>query len=61
MNIAPEKMFLEFTDLYSKFDETGLPTHNATGEELSKSLIKKLKKEQEKQQRLYESRNTNSS
>ena len=44
MNIAPEKMFLEFTDLYSKFDETGLPTHNAAGEELSKSLIKKLKK-----------------
>ena len=47
-------MFLDQTDLYSKFDETGLPTHNAAGEELSKSLIKKLKKEQEKQQKLYQ-------
>ena len=47
-------MFLDQTELYSKFDETGLPTHNAAGEELSKSLIKKLKKEQEKQQKLYQ-------
>lgn len=54
-------MFLDQTELYSKFDESGLPTHNAVGEELSKSLVKKLKKEQEKQQRLYESKNNSSS
>lgn len=55
MTVAPDQMFLHQTDLYSKFDSTGLPTHNAAGEELSKSLIKKLKKEQEKQQRLHDS------
>lgn len=47
-------MFLSMTDLYSKFDEQGVPTTDKAGEPLSKSAIKKLKKEWEKQKKLYE-------
>jgi len=35
MSIAPEKLFIDQVDLYSKFDEQGIPTHNAAGEEVS--------------------------
>jgi len=38
----------EFQGLYSKFDETGFPTHDKEGKELTKSAVKKLKKELEK-------------
>jgi glutaminyl-tRNA synthetase len=52
MKIAPTDLFRladEYKNLYSKFDpETGLPTHEADGTELTKSAIKKLKKLQEK-------------
>lgn len=57
MSIAPQDMFKNQTDLYSQFDEDGVPTHDEKGEKLSKSLIKKLKKDWEKQKRLYESNN----
>lgn len=40
------------TDKYSKFDEHGIPTHDAGGEKLTKSAYKKLHKEWEKQRRL---------
>ena len=50
--IDPKDLFKlaeEYTGKYSKFDdETGLPTHDAEGEALTKSAIKKLKKEQAK-------------
>jgi len=38
MSIAPEKLFIDQVDLYSKFDEQGIPTHNAAGEEVSTIL-----------------------
>lgn len=55
MNIDPKEMFKSHTDLYSKFDEDGVPTHDAAGVELSKSAYKKLKKDWEKQKKLFES------
>jgi hypothetical protein len=48
-------MFKSQTDLYSLFDEKGIPTHDNKGEKLSKSGIKKLIKEWEKQKKLFES------
>jgi cysteinyl-tRNA synthetase len=41
-------------DEYSKFDEEGLPTHNNKDKELSEAIRNKLKKEQVKQQQVYE-------
>lgn len=55
MNIDPKEMFKSQTDLYSKFDEDGVPTHDAAGVELSKSAYKKFKKDWEKQKKLFES------
>ena len=55
MSLAPEEMFKSQTDLYSSFDTDGVPTHDKEGKELSKSALKKLKKEWEKQKKLYES------
>jgi len=52
MKIPPHKMFLNGE--YKAFDTEGVPTQDANGEPLSKSLIKKLKKEYTKQQKLYE-------
>ena len=43
--------------LYSQFDAEGVPTHDADGAEVTKSAGKKLKKEWEKQKKLYESAN----
>ena len=55
-SIAPVDMFKPpHCDLYSQFDEDGVPTHDAAGEKLSKSGIKKLKKDWDKQRKLYES------
>jgi cysteinyl-tRNA synthetase len=47
--IPPADLFRGQTDLYSQFDESGMPTHDAKGEPLSKSSVKKLQKEFEKQ------------
>lgn len=44
--MPPSDMFRSQTDKYSKFDDKGLPTHDAAGKEVSKSALKKL-------QRLY--------
>lgn len=52
--INPAEMFLSQKDKYSKFDDNGIPTHDAAGEPLSKGQIKKLTKEQEKQRKLFE-------
>ena len=54
MNIAPQDMFRSQTDLYSAFDDDGIPTHDVSGAKLSKSAYKNLKKDWEKQKRLYE-------
>jgi cysteinyl-tRNA synthetase len=50
--IHPSDMF-KGNPLYSKLDEKGIPTHDASGEELSKSARKKAVKEYEQQAELY--------
>ena len=48
MTIEPEDLFKlapEYEGKYSKFDDTGLPTHLTDGTELTKSAKKKLEKE----------------
>lgn len=42
--IPPTEMFKSQTDKFSKFDEKGLPTHDAKGEEIAKAQLKKLQK-----------------
>ena len=57
MSVAPQDMFRNQPELYSQFNEDGVPTHDAAGEKLSKAAFKKLQKEWEKQKRLFESAN----
>lgn len=52
--IKPSEMFLHQTDKYSKFDDTGVPTHDTVGKELSKSALKKLQKLHAEQQARYD-------
>ena len=44
--VAPESYFKsgEFAGRYSRYDERGVPTHAADGEQLAKSALKKLEK-----------------
>lgn len=53
--ISPQEMFKgdASIELYSKWDDEGLPTHDKEGEPLPKSQSKKLKKEFEKQAILH--------
>ncbi|KAM7405645.1 hypothetical protein PAMP_000079 [Pampus punctatissimus] len=53
MRIPPCEMFRTETDKYSKFDETGFPTHDAEGKEISKGQAKKLRKLYETQEKLH--------
>ncbi|KAM4744302.1 cysteine--tRNA ligase, cytoplasmic isoform 2-T2 [Anableps anableps] len=53
MKVPPCEMFRSETDKYSKFDETGFPTHDAEGKELSKGQAKKLRKLFEAQEKLH--------
>jgi len=56
MSLAPQDMYRPpHCDLYSQFDDDGVPTHDKAGEKLSKSGIKKLRKDWEKQKKLFES------
>lgn len=51
LKIDPKDFFKEaeeYKGKYSQYDESGVPTHLADGTELTKSAIKKLKKEQDK-------------
>ena len=52
--IPPTEMFRRQPGLYSLFDTDGVPTHDASGNELSKSTTKKLHKDWEKQKKLFE-------
>merc|ERR1711920_562698 len=52
--LDPKLMFRSQTDLYSKFDSFGIPTHGADGEALPKSRVKKLKLEWERQKKIFE-------
>ncbi|XP_063802395.1 cysteine--tRNA ligase, cytoplasmic isoform X2 [Pseudophryne corroboree] len=53
MKICPSEMFKAESDKFSKFDETGFPTHDTEGKELSKGQTKKLRKLFEAQEKLY--------
>ncbi|KAM5316950.1 cysteine--tRNA ligase, cytoplasmic [Glossophaga mutica] len=53
MRIPPSELFLSERDKYSRFDENGLPTHDADGKELSKGQAKKLRKLLEAQEKLH--------
>jgi cysteinyl-tRNA synthetase len=52
--VKAEEMFLSQVELYSAFDDKGIPTHDKTGEPLTKSARKKLTKDWEKQKKLNE-------
>ncbi|RUS76609.1 hypothetical protein EGW08_015618 [Elysia chlorotica] len=51
--IPPSEMFRSETDKYSAFDDKGIPTHDASGQELTKSALKKLVKQYEAQEKKY--------
>lgn len=51
--LSPLAMFKQNPE-YSKFDEDGIPTHDAKGEEVPKTRSKKLKKEWDAQKRLHD-------
>ncbi|XP_008308918.1 cysteine--tRNA ligase, cytoplasmic [Cynoglossus semilaevis] len=53
MKIPPCELFRSETDKYSTFDETGFPTHDAEGKEISKGQAKKLRKLYEAQEKLH--------
>ena len=53
--IPPTEMFRRKPTLYSAFDSNGVPTHDASGNELSKSTMKKLHKDWLKQKKLFDS------
>ncbi|EGG24717.1 cysteinyl-tRNA synthetase [Cavenderia fasciculata] len=40
--ILPDQLFKSETDKYSQFDQRGVPTHDNTGKEITKSQLKKL-------------------
>lgn len=50
----PEEMFRSSTDLYSAWDEQGIPTHDKAGEPLSKNVLKKLQKDFAKQKEVHD-------
>lgn len=54
--IKPEELFKqgEHADKFSKFDDRGVPTHLANGDEVSKSQLKKLMKMFEAQKAKYQ-------
>ncbi|KAG7283721.1 hypothetical protein CRUP_034345, partial [Coryphaenoides rupestris] len=54
MKIPACEMFLKEADKYSKFDETGFPTHDLEGKEISKGQAKKLRKLYEAQEKLHQ-------
>jgi len=56
-SVKPEEMYLSQTDLYSKWDDQGIPTHDKAGEPLSKNAVKKLKAAWDKQKKVFEGGN----
>lgn len=56
MKVPPQELFRSLSPpQYSQFSADGLPTHDLEGNAMTKSQLKKLKKEQDKQKKLYES------
>ncbi len=57
MTVPPSEMFRalsEYNGLFGTYDAEGLPLTNADGTPVTKSMSKKLKKEQEKQKELHQ-------
>ncbi|CAB1338905.1 unnamed protein product [Coregonus sp. 'balchen'] len=54
MKISPCDMFRSETDKYSCFDETGFPTLDVEGKDISKGQAKKLRKLYEAQEKLHQ-------
>lgn len=52
MKVNPQEMFK--TEQYSEWDETGMPTKDNKGEEVTKSMKKKLVKQYQQQEKLYQ-------
>lgn len=52
MKINPKDLFQD-KSLYSEWDESGIPTKDAQGEEVTKSMRKKLTKQYQQQEKLY--------
>ncbi|ODV77966.1 cysteinyl-tRNA synthetase [Suhomyces tanzawaensis NRRL Y-17324] len=52
MKVNPKDLFKN--DLYSEWDESGLPTKDKAGEEVTKSMKKKLLKQYQQQEKLYQ-------
>lgn len=52
--VAPDQMFRDQIDKYSKFDEKGMPTHDSNGKEISKSALKKLQRLYAEQEARYQ-------
>jgi len=57
-NMDPSEMFKtgEEGKKYSKWDDAGVPTHDVSGAELTKSAMKKLKKDYDKQKKKFDKR-----
>lgn len=51
--MSPYEMFKCQTDKYSRFDDKGVPTHDSTGKEISKSALKKLQRVYAEQEARY--------
>lgn len=52
--VPPSEMFKSSTAEYSAWDEAGLPTHDAAGQPLSATVLKKLQKDYNKQKEVHE-------
>ncbi|OVF10261.1 putative cysteine--tRNA ligase [Clavispora lusitaniae] len=52
MKINPKDLFQD-KSLYSEWDEQGIPTKTSSGEEVTKSMRKKLMKQYQQQEKLY--------
>ncbi|WEJ94257.1 cysteinyl-tRNA synthetase [Yamadazyma tenuis] len=53
MKLDPKDLFQD-KSLYSEWDESGIPTKDAKGEEVTKSMKKKLVKQYQQQEKLYQ-------
>jgi len=52
--IPPSEWFKSMTDKFSAFDETGFPTKDAEGKEITKSAVKNLRKEFDNQAKVHQ-------
>ncbi|ODV70415.1 cysteinyl-tRNA synthetase [Hyphopichia burtonii NRRL Y-1933] len=53
MKVNPQDLFKD-TSLYSEWDDQGIPTKDSKGEEVTKSMRKRLTKQYQQQEKLYQ-------